>query len=82
MASVEKFAGDLRSAVTDMTNSFQRAVDLCQFCQVMGWQESDFVGKNIGGDLTPAQLLEAVATLGTLAQTYAASAQILARMRA
>jgi hypothetical protein len=82
MASPEKFVGDLRSAVTDMTNAFQRAVDLCQFCQVMQWGESDFAGKIPGADLTPAQLMEAVATIGTLAQEYSAAALVLARLKA
>jgi hypothetical protein len=80
MASPEKFAGDLRSAITDLTASYQRVQALCQFYQAMGWKEADLFGKT-GADITAADLIEAMDTVNKLTQTFSAASDSLALSR-
>jgi hypothetical protein len=80
MATPVKFVGDLRGAVSSMIDSYSHAMELVQFHTAMGWDEVDFEGQT-GGDLTASQFMEAIASLGSLAATFGAESQTLARLK-
>lgn len=81
MSSKAVYVSDLRSAVSSMIDAYTRGAALAQFGVTLGWDEADYDTVLSGSDITAAEFVEAIASIGTLATTFAAEAATLAKLK-
>ena len=82
MSSRSVFVSDFRSAVSAMIDSYNRVMALAQHAQVMAWDEADYDLVLGGSDISGAEFVSALTSVGTLAQTFGQDhAAILAKLK-
>ena len=82
MASKSNFISEFRQAVAQMLVSYKQALDLAEFCDDIGWTETELAGEFTSSDVTAAEFFAAKAIIQGMESANPGVAGPLSKMKA
>jgi hypothetical protein len=82
MASKSNFIGEFRQAVAQMLASYNKALDLAEEADMLGWDATTLAGEFTSSDITVTEFVTAMSTIKDIETANAGIAGDLIKLKA